>query len=163
MTKKARAEKLAKSQELKAESQGISGVKSWKLKTWHMKKLKAKSFIIDGKAKSQKRKFYHTAFQLWCHLKIICTWLSCTCIIFFLQTIPKPAGPQVDSINYNIDTINQNYQYYACHLLILAIKSITIITIDIVDDIYWYNWSQLPILPITNINIINYIYQYYWS
>jgi len=28
------------------------------------KKLKAKSFIIDGKAKSQKRKFYHTAFQL---------------------------------------------------------------------------------------------------
>ena len=29
-----------------------------------MKKLKVKSFIIDGKAKSQKRKFHYTAFQL---------------------------------------------------------------------------------------------------
>ena len=30
-----------------------------------MKKLKAQSSIINGRAKSQKRKFYHTAFQLW--------------------------------------------------------------------------------------------------
>ena len=63
--KKARAGKLAESQELEAKSRRIPGVKSWKLKTsGHMKKLKAKSFIIDGKAESQKRKFYHTAFQL---------------------------------------------------------------------------------------------------
>ena len=54
MKKKARAGKLAESQskKLKAEKSG------------HMKKLKAKSFIINGKIESQKRKFYHTAFQL---------------------------------------------------------------------------------------------------
>ena len=35
------------------------------LSPYVMKKLKAKSFIIDGKAESQKRKFYHTALQLY--------------------------------------------------------------------------------------------------
>jgi len=66
MKKKARAGKLAKSHELKAKSQSILGVKKLKAeKSGHMKKLKAKSFIIDGKAESQKRKFNHTAFQLW--------------------------------------------------------------------------------------------------
>jgi len=46
MKNKARAGKLA-------ESPRISGVKDWKLKkSGHMKKLKAKSFIIDGEAKS---------------------------------------------------------------------------------------------------------------
>ena len=70
MKKKSKAGKLAENQELKAENRRISGVKSWKLKkvgTWksgRMKKLKARSFIIDGKAESQRRKFYHTAFQL---------------------------------------------------------------------------------------------------
>ena len=53
-------------QELKAGR--ISGIKSWKLKkSGHMKKLKAKSFIIDGKAESQKQKFYHTVFLLCQH------------------------------------------------------------------------------------------------
>ena len=44
-------------------------------KSGHTKKFKAKSFIINGEAKSQKRKFYHTAFQL-------CLLVSRLCPIF---------------------------------------------------------------------------------
>ena len=46
---------------------------SWELKTrGNMKKFKAKSFIIDGKAKSRKRKFYYTAFQLCSRMRDSC-------------------------------------------------------------------------------------------
>ena len=50
--KEARTGKPAKSHELKAKSRWILGVKSWKLKakkSGHIKKLKAKSFIVKSR------------------------------------------------------------------------------------------------------------------
>jgi len=81
------------SRKLRAKSRRISGVNSWKRKAekkFRWRKRKAKSCIIDGKAKSQKRKLYLTAFQL-------CLWVrpadnGCWCT----HGILAPVGPSIE-------------------------------------------------------------------